>query len=70
MTKISILTVYHKEAEIISGEDFLPVNAGRAVAKSEYIDWLKKNTVGDDTGINISVKNPMYNELTAVYWAW
>ena len=70
MTKISILTVYHKEAEIINGEDFLPVNAGRAVAKSEYKDWLEKNTVGDDTGINISAKNPMYNELTAVYWAW
>jgi hypothetical protein len=31
---------------------------------------LKKNTVGDDTGENISEKNRSYNELTAVYWAW
>ncbi|AKP68434.1 hypothetical protein ABM34_07510 [Companilactobacillus ginsenosidimutans] len=24
----------------------------------------------DDAGINISKKNPNYNELTAIYWAW
>lgn len=70
MKKINILTVYHKEAELIKGEDFLPINAGRAVAEKEQKDWLEKNTIGDDTGINISEKNPTYNELTAVYWAW
>ena len=26
--------------------------------------------IGDDTGDNISEKNPYYSELTAQYWAW
>ena len=26
--------------------------------------------IGDDTGDNISEKNPFYSELTAQYWAW
>lgn len=26
--------------------------------------------IGDDTGENISIKNPYYSELTAQYWAW
>ena len=42
---------------------YLPVQAGRALhAPLPY--------VGDDTGENISEKNPHYCELTCLYWAW
>ena len=29
-----------------------------------------KDMIGDDTGDNISEKNPFYSEMTAQYWAW
>lgn|GEM_PF-849644 len=70
MEKIQIAVVYHKEATLVKNEDFLPVNAGRAVASIENLPWLKENTVGDDVGDNISAKNPAYNEMTAVYYLW
>lgn len=70
MSDIKILVVYHKESYILKGEDFYPINAGRAVAKEENRLWLEANTAGDDTGDNISGLNPVYNELTAIYWAW
>lgn len=44
---------------------YLPILVG---AKKNYqpgIDFQR-----DDKGINISAKNPNYNELTAIYWAW
>ncbi len=42
---------------------YLAVQAGRALhAPLPYI--------GDDTGENISGKNPHYCELTSLYWAW
>ena len=70
MEKIKILVVYHKQSPLIESEDFLPINAGRAIMDEESKKWLEENTVGDDTGDNISVLNPVYNEMTAVYWAW
>lgn len=70
MEKINILVVYHKESPLIKSEVFLPINAGRAIACSDDKKWLEQNTVGDDSGENISALNPVYNELTAVYWAW
>ncbi len=74
MPNIKIMIVYHKPSVFFNGEDFLPINAGRALI-DENIDEnekiaLVKNTVGDDTGDNISAKNRSYNELTAAYYAW
>jgi lipopolysaccharide biosynthesis glycosyltransferase len=52
------------------------VHAGRANAimrmesDNEKLKWLLENTVGDDTGDNISEKNGTFNEMTTVYWAW
>lgn len=70
MKKKSIMVVYHKKAKLLNGDDFLPINAGRVLATESERDWLVENTVGDDTGDNISAKNPSYNELTAIYWVW
>lgn len=44
---------------------YMPVLVG---AKENYIHGIDYQR--DDDGENISIKNPNYNELTAVYWAW
>lgn len=64
---LRILTVYHKRAALANHAPFLPVQAGRAVSSDE---WCPSVMQGDDTGDNISEKNPVYNEMSVVYWAW
>lgn len=44
---------------------YLPVHAGHALHPDIELGYI-----GDDTGDNISMKNPHYCELTALYWAW
>lgn len=42
----------------------IPIQAGAALAEKSIAD------VKDNTGINISAKNRMYCEMSAVYWIW
>lgn len=67
MDKLKILVACHKPGSIHQDEVFTPIHVGRAVSKykEEMVDMI-----GDDTGENISEKNPRYCELTAQYWAW
>lgn len=44
---------------------YVPVHVGAAKAPSGFDSYQR-----DDSGQNISVKNPNYCELTAMYWAW
>lgn len=44
---------------------YLPVFVGKEIHPD-----VNKTFQGDNTGDNISVKNPNYNELTALYWGW
>ena len=69
---IRILVAYHKPAPLLPEGIFLPVHGGRALVHGDNEDtrWLKANTVGDDTGENISKENRRYNEMTVLYWAW
>lgn len=60
-TKIIIVT--HKPYAMPSAGLYLPLQVGAA----------EKNKIGfvaDDTGDNISEKNPYFCELTGLYWAW
>lgn len=58
-------SVFKPKSEISFNNIIFPVSAGAAL----YPD--KVNTVfRDDTGENISEKNPDYCELTVHYWAW
>ncbi len=60
---IQIVVATHKEYRMPEDPLYLPVQAGRALhAPLPYI--------GDNTGVNISEKNPHYCELTCLYWAW
>lgn len=69
--KIKIFLAYHKPSTLIKNDIFEPMHVGRALAQNnENLEWLKNNLIGDDSGENISTKNPFYCELTAQYWAW
>ena len=62
--KIKIYTCYHTPCEIVSDSVFIPIHVGRSLS-----DFCL-DTIGDDTGENISEKNPYFCELTAQFWAW
>jgi hypothetical protein len=58
-----ILIAAHKPAPLPSDPVYLPVQVGSLSKPKLYPQ-------SDDTGENISAKNPHYCELTALYWAW
>lgn len=60
---IKILVATHKKYWMPKDEVYLPIHVG----KEGKVDL---GYVGDDTGDNISIKNPNYCELTGLYWAW
>ncbi|MGN0537097.1 MAG: DUF4422 domain-containing protein, partial [Acutalibacteraceae bacterium] len=76
MKNIKLLVCYHKPGILLKDEVMLPIHVGRTIAKRTMsaddpkLQWLLENTIGDDTGDNISELNGSYNELTALYWAW
>lgn len=73
---IKLLLSYHKPDYLFKDTVLTPVHAGRAnalqrmAADDEKLKWLLENTVGDNTGDNISERNDTFNEMTTVYWAW
>ena len=76
---LKIMICFHKPAKKIDGDIFLPIHSGRVLLKDKIdgkflsqsdANWLLENTIGDDTGDNISEKSDLFNELTAIYWAW
>ena len=60
---IRLIIACHKACEVPEGDLYLPVHVG--AAGKESIGFAR-----DDTGENISEKNPVYCELTGLYWAW
>lgn len=64
MSNIKILTCIHKDDIYLKDKDYLPIHVGKAMSNIDL------GIQGDDTGDNISAKNPNYCELTAMYWAW
>lgn len=66
-SKITILVVTHKPDKVYKDDIYTPIHVGRAISKYKK---EMTNMIGDDTGDNISVKNPNFCELTAQYWAW
>ena len=64
--KIKILVACHKADPNIREDDiYMPIHVGKALHPE-----LDLGFQGDNTGDNISEKNPYYCELTALYWAW
>lgn len=66
--KICVYVAAHKPAEIMwdekdKGFKFIHVGAKKSSCVIE-------NSIRDDTGNNISELNPLYCELTGLYWIW
>ena len=55
----------HKQFPMPKKDGYMPVLVGAVRNYRPEINYQR-----DDDGENISIKNPNYNELTAVYWAW
>ena len=64
---VRIYVIAHKPSPIPRCEVLVPIHVGRAGSRYrvEMGDYI-----GDDTGENISAKNPQYCEMTAHYWIW
>lgn len=63
--QIKIVVATHKAYQMPQDAMYLPVHAGRA----NHPQMLEAYQ-GDNSGENISAKNPNYCELTCLYWAW
>ena len=65
--RVKIFVVAHKPFVMPEGEELVPIHVGRAASRLK--DEMA-GMIGDDTGENISEKNPSYCEMTAHYWIW
>lgn len=61
--EIKVIIAAHKQYLMPDKECYLPVQVGRALHPDV-------GYIPDNTGDNISEKNPYYCELTGLYWAW
>lgn len=60
---IKIIVAAHKPYKMPKNDIYFPLHVGKA-GKTDI------GFTGDDTGDNISKKNPNFCELTGLYWAW
>ena len=61
---VKVFIATHKKADLPQDNNlYIPIQVG--AENKEDIGYLK-----DNTGDNISYKNPNYCELTALYWIW
>ena len=60
---IKIVVATHKEYQMPTEEIYLPLQVG--AEGKDSLGYMR-----DDSGENISAKNPYFCELTGMYWAW
>lgn len=66
MENLKIFVACHKPFEMIVDDScFQPIHVGSQLSKVKI-----SGSIADNTGDNISVKNPTYCELTGLYWVW
>ena len=63
MSNIAIIVATHKKYTMPKDDMYIPIHVGSE--GKENIGFK-----GDNTGENISAKNPYFCELTGLYWAW
>ncbi|MBQ1397862.1 MAG: DUF4422 domain-containing protein [Clostridia bacterium] len=67
---VKIIVAAHKAFRMPQDEMYLPLHVGAEGKKDQNGQPLDIGFVRDNTGDNISLKNPGYCELTGLYWAW
>ena len=65
MSRIIILTSFHKDTDLFVSDIVQPIQVG-----TDVNGVISEKYSCDNTGDHISAKNRMYCELTAQYWAW
>ncbi len=63
--RVKILVATHKNYKMPNDDLYLPIFVGKDIHPN-----VNETFQGDNTGDNMSIKNPTYNELTAIYWGW
>ena len=63
MTNIKVLVATHIKYQMPTDSCYLPIHVGKEGKPN--IGYI-----GDNTGVNISEKNPYFCELTGLYWGW
>ena len=61
---IKVIVAAHKKYQMPNEKMYIPVQVG-AEGKKKIEGYIQ-----DNTGNNISFKNPYFCELTGLYWAW
>lgn len=64
MSVSKIIVCSHKKDFTLQNDIYMPLHVGKACSSVDL------GIQGDNTGDNISHKNPNYCELTGLYWAW
>jgi hypothetical protein len=64
MFTTKILIVLHRKFPVVEHQNLLPIQVNKKLALE------KLNIIGDDQGDNISSKNEIFCETTAMYWLW
>ena len=67
---VKIIVAAHKAFRMPEDEMYIPLHVGAEGKFDENGQPLDLGYVKDNTGDNISLKNPGYCELTGLYWAW
>lgn len=62
--EVTVIIAAHKKYRMPKDKMYLPVHVG-AEGKNLELGYTK-----DNSGENISAKNPSFCELTGIYWAW
>lgn len=61
---IKLLVAHHKKSVLIENDIYLPIHVGKSCSN------VSLDIIGDNSGDNISHKNSIYCEMTAIYWGW
>ncbi len=66
----TIVVATHKPYRMPADPIYQPLFVGACARRDEADELEDLGYAVDDSGENISAKNPRYSELTAMYWAW